>query len=94
MLIVALAAGLLMQFFPCCAFAIHSFSKVSATPGDGVPLLLVGCSLNLAATHNKAEVYLSRLDGQGNTTNDIDPYVTYMDNHTNPGLHTITPQMT
>ena len=33
MLIVALAAGLLTQFFPCCAFAIHSFSKVSATPG-------------------------------------------------------------
>ena len=31
-LIVALAAGLLMQFFPCCAFAIRSFSKVSATP--------------------------------------------------------------
>ena len=33
MLIVALAAGLLTQFFPCCAFAIRSFSKVSATPG-------------------------------------------------------------
>ena len=32
MLIVALAAGLLSQFFPCCAFAIRSFSKVSATP--------------------------------------------------------------
>ena len=32
MLIVALAAGLLMQFFPCCVFAIRSFSKVSATP--------------------------------------------------------------
>ena len=32
MLIVALAAGLLTQFFPCCAFAIRSFSKVSATP--------------------------------------------------------------
>ena len=31
-LIVALAAGLLTQFFPCCAFAIRSFSKVSATP--------------------------------------------------------------
>ena len=33
-LIVALAAGLLTQFFPCCAFAIRSFSKVSATPGE------------------------------------------------------------
>ena len=32
MLIVALVAGLLTQFFPCCAFAIRSFSKVSATP--------------------------------------------------------------
>ena len=32
-LIVALAAGLLTQYFPCCAFAIRSFSKVSATPG-------------------------------------------------------------
>ena len=32
MLIVALAAELLMQFFPCSAFAIRSFSKVSATP--------------------------------------------------------------
>ena len=32
MLIVALAAGLLTQFFPCCAFAIRNFSKVSATP--------------------------------------------------------------
>ena len=31
-LIAALAAGLLTQFCPCCAFAIHSFSKVSATP--------------------------------------------------------------
>ena len=31
-LIVAFAAGLLTQFFPCCAFAIRSFSKVSATP--------------------------------------------------------------
>ena len=31
-LIVAIAAGLLSQFFPCCAFAIRSFSKVSATP--------------------------------------------------------------
>ena len=31
-LIVALAAGLLTQFFPCCAFAIRNFSKVSATP--------------------------------------------------------------
>ena len=31
-LIVALAAGLLTQFFPCCAFAIRIFSKVSATP--------------------------------------------------------------
>ena len=31
-LIVALAAGLLTQFFTCCAFAIRSFSKVSATP--------------------------------------------------------------
>ena len=30
--IVALAVGLLTQFFPCCAFAIRSFSKVSATP--------------------------------------------------------------
>ena len=30
-LIVALAAGLLTQFFPC-AFAIRIFSKVSATP--------------------------------------------------------------
>ena len=36
MLIVALAAGLLTQFFPCCAFAIRSFSKVSATPGKDV----------------------------------------------------------
>ena len=34
-LIVALAAGLLTQFFPCCAFAIRSFSKVSATPAKG-----------------------------------------------------------
>ena len=33
-LIVALAAGLLTQFFPCCAFAIRSFSKVSATHVD------------------------------------------------------------
>ena len=32
-LIVALAAGLLTQFFPFCAFAICSFSKVGATPG-------------------------------------------------------------
>ena len=32
MLIVVLAAGLLTHFFPCCAFAIRSFSKVSATP--------------------------------------------------------------
>ena len=32
MLIVALAAGLLAQFFSCCAFAVRSFSKVSATP--------------------------------------------------------------
>ena len=32
MLIVALVAGLLTQFCPCCAFAIRSFSKVSATP--------------------------------------------------------------
>ena len=31
-LIVAFAAGLLTHFFPCCAFAIRSFSKVSATP--------------------------------------------------------------
>ena len=31
-LIVALAAGLLTQFFPCCTFAIRSFSKVSVTP--------------------------------------------------------------
>ena len=30
--IVALAAGLLTHFFPCCAFVICSFSKVSATP--------------------------------------------------------------
>ena len=36
MLIVALAGGLLMQFFPCCAFAICSFSKVSATPVLGI----------------------------------------------------------
>ena len=35
-LIVALAAGLLMQFFPCCAFAIRSFSKVSATPAQAL----------------------------------------------------------
>ena len=35
MLIVVLAAGLLTQFFPCCAFAIRSFSKVSATPDTG-----------------------------------------------------------
>ena len=34
MLIVALAAGLLMQFFPCCAFAVCFFSKVSATPDE------------------------------------------------------------
>ena len=38
-LIVALAAGLLTQFFPCCVFAIRSFSKVSAT--------LVSLSLSL-----------------------------------------------
>ena len=25
-------AGLHTQFFPCCTFAIHSFSQVSATP--------------------------------------------------------------
>ena len=31
-LIVALAAGLLTQFFPRCAFAVRIFSKVSATP--------------------------------------------------------------
>ena len=42
MFIVALAAGLLTQFFPCCAFAIRSFSKVSATPGSLV-CLFVGC---------------------------------------------------
>ena len=36
MLIVALADGLLTQFFPCCAFAIRSFSKVSATPEEAV----------------------------------------------------------
>ena len=31
-LIVAFAAGLLTQFFPRCAFAFRTFSKVSATP--------------------------------------------------------------
>ena len=35
-LIVALAAGLLTQVFPCCAFVIRSFSKVSATPEKGL----------------------------------------------------------
>ena len=41
MLIVALAAGLLTQFFPCCAFAIRSFSKVSATPDIlGLPIVV------------------------------------------------------
>ena len=35
-LIVVLAAGLLTHFFPCCAFAIRSFSKVSATPVHGL----------------------------------------------------------
>ena len=34
-----LAAGLLTQFFPCCAFAIRSFSKVSATPVWRIKLL-------------------------------------------------------
>ena len=44
-LIVALAAGLLTQFFPCCAFAIRSFSKVSATPaklGQGLQTEFAG----------------------------------------------------
>ena len=36
-LIAALAAGLLTHFFPCCAFAIRSFSKVSATPAKDIP---------------------------------------------------------
>ena len=40
-LIVALAAGLLTQFFPCCAFTIRSFSKVSATPVKGLSLTLL-----------------------------------------------------
>ena len=35
MLIVALAAGLLTQFFPCCAFAIRIFSKVSGNLAFG-----------------------------------------------------------
>ena len=34
MLIAALAAGLLMEFFRRCAFAIRSFSKVSVTPEE------------------------------------------------------------
>ena len=38
-LFVALVAGLLTQFFPCCAFAIRSFSKVSATPVSNTNLL-------------------------------------------------------
>ena len=38
MLVVVLAAGLLTQFFPCCAFAIRSFSKVSATPDISVAI--------------------------------------------------------
>ena len=41
MLIVALAAGLLTQFVPCCAFAIRSFSKVSAAP-EAVILPITG----------------------------------------------------
>ena len=52
MLIVALAAGLLTQFFPCCAFAIRSFSKVSATPGVAVlclkhPVEEIHCHMKL-----------------------------------------------
>ena len=48
-LIVALAAGLLTQFFPCCAFAIRSFSKVSATPACMcVPVLV---SFTCSKTH-------------------------------------------
>ena len=43
-LIVALAAGLLTQFFPCCAFAIRSFSKVSATPDYSNTDNMVGLS--------------------------------------------------
>ena len=37
-LMVVLAAGLLTHFVPCCAFAICSFSKVSATPAIAKPL--------------------------------------------------------
>ena len=51
MLIVALAARLLTQFFPCCAFAIRSFSKVSATP-DGT-----GPHYNIDKPHFREMVY-------------------------------------
>ena len=34
-------AGLLTQFFPCCTFAIRSFSQVSATPVDNLLTALV-----------------------------------------------------
>ena len=46
MLIVALAAGLLTQVFPCCAFAIRSFSKVSATPDQCSRRVIVFFSLS------------------------------------------------
>ena len=51
-LIVVLADGLLTHFFPCCAFAVRSFPKVSATPGGNKQinknidrLLLETCTL-------------------------------------------------
>ena len=52
MLIVALAAGLLTQFFPRCAFAIHIFSKVSATPVFSKCFVYVNINLNF-----KKEMY-------------------------------------
>ena len=56
MLIVDLAAGLLTQFFPCCAFAIRSFSKVSATPEHASVSQGRICSDSLTCCHTETEV--------------------------------------
>ena len=55
MLIVALAAGLLTQFFPCCAFAIRSFSKVNATPDHGVGSLAAGADQSLGLCYKDSD---------------------------------------
>ena len=76
-LIVVLAAGLLTQFFARCAFAIRSFSKVSATP---VVATLSGAWLHrlsakewLARCHSTVKRLQSKSDLQlfrcGNTYN-------------------------